>query len=168
MPSDYAVKGVFITIAIFDNRIEFTNPGSLPFGLTLKQALNGSSKIRNRVIGKVFRELKLIEQWGSGLRRIIDACRQRGLKSPDFEELNNQFRVTLYSTPVTERILLPWQDQIIDYLQTHGKITTKEAASLLQVTSRTARERLKSLVELGLIKKVGTSAKDPYSLHILI
>lgn len=60
--SDYSVKGVYITIAIFDDRIEFTNPGGLPFGLTLEQALSGSSKVRNRVIGKVFRELKLIEQ----------------------------------------------------------------------------------------------------------
>lgn len=85
--TDYAIKGSSILIAIFQDRIEFTNPGALPFGLSLEHALAGSSRLRNRVIGKVFRELKLIEQWGSGLRRRIDACLQRGLKLPKFEEL---------------------------------------------------------------------------------
>ncbi len=69
--TDYAISGMNIKVAIFDNRLEITNPGFLPFGLTLEAALSGVSKLRNRVIGRVFRELKLIEQWGTGLNRMI-------------------------------------------------------------------------------------------------
>ncbi len=76
--ADYAIKGIAISIAIFDSRIEITNPGGLPFGLTLELALGGASRLRNRVLGRVFRELKLIEQWGSGLQRIIYACQEWG------------------------------------------------------------------------------------------
>ncbi|MEJ7667890.1 MAG: ATP-binding protein [Casimicrobiaceae bacterium] len=36
------------------------------------------SKLRNRVIGRVFHELGLIEQWGSGVQRMTAACRTRG------------------------------------------------------------------------------------------
>lgn len=75
--------------------------------------------------------------------------------------------MTLYSTPIQERALLHWQEQVIDYLQTNRKISTKEATLLWNVTSRTARDRLKLVAELGLIKKIGTSAKDPYAVYIL-
>jgi predicted HTH transcriptional regulator len=31
----------------------------------------GNSKLRNRVIGRVFKELRYIEQWGSGILNAI-------------------------------------------------------------------------------------------------
>lgn len=86
--ADYAMKGCHIQIAIFDDRIEFINPGGLPFGQTIEKALSGFSKLRNRVIGRLFRELKLIEQWGSGLQRILAVCKKTGLKTPLIEEHN--------------------------------------------------------------------------------
>ena len=82
--ADYAMAGTTITIAIFDDRLEITNPGGLPLGLTLEHALSGSSRIRNRVIAKVFHELKLIESWGTGFSKIIDACQKHGLDSPKY------------------------------------------------------------------------------------
>ncbi len=44
----------------------------------------------------MFKELKLIEQWGTGLQRILAVCAQEGLDLPLIEEHNNQFRLTLY------------------------------------------------------------------------
>ncbi|MHB2024524.1 MAG: ATP-binding protein [Mycobacteriales bacterium] len=44
------------------------SPGLLPFGLTVEDLQRGVSKLRNRVIGRVFHELGLIEQWGSGVQ----------------------------------------------------------------------------------------------------
>ncbi len=115
--TDYAMTGCHIQIAIFDDRIEFTNPGGLPFGQTIEKALAGSSRIRNRVIARVFRELHLIEQWGSGFRRIVEACRGQGLKPPLMEELNNQFRLILYSEQIEEMIVLPWTQKLLEYLE---------------------------------------------------
>ena len=110
--TDYSMRGAIISIAVFDDRIEVTNPGGLPFGMTIEQALTGSSRIRNHVIGRVFGELKLIEQWGTGIKRIQDACKQQGLQMPQFQELNNQFRATLYSTKATKPLLRPWQEKL--------------------------------------------------------
>lgn len=165
--ADYGIKGIQITIAIFDDRIEITNPGALPFGLTLENALLGASRVRNRVIAKVFRALKWIEQWGSGLRRIKKACIRMGLKEPKFEELNNQFRVTLYATKKDEMVLFPWQKDFIAHLKKKGKISTKEAAIFWNVSTRTARFRLISLIETGILLKTGTSEKDPHGGYIL-
>lgn len=165
--ADYAIKGSTIMIAIFDDRLEITNPGGLVFGQTLQRALSGSSIIRNSVIAYTFRELKLIERWGSGLQRIIDSCTQRGLEQPKFEERGTEFRVTLYNTKSHEPLLDAFQKELLTYLKKKEKITTKQAAKLWNITSRNALVRLKHLVELGLIKKVGTSAKDPRSGYIL-
>ena len=67
--TDYELRGAPIRIAIFDDRIEIENPGLIPYGLTMEDITSGTSKIRNRVITRVFRELKLMEQWGSGVLR---------------------------------------------------------------------------------------------------
>jgi len=166
--TDYSMRGATIMIAVFDDRIEVSNPGGLPYGMTLNQALNGSSRIRNHVIAKVFNALKIIEQWGTGIKRIQDACSEQGLQMPRFEELNNQFKVTLYSTKAKPLVAAPWQQKLIDYLKIHGKISTKEAAQAWNIGQRTAREKLKTMAELGLIKKIGTSPKDPHAVYILV
>ncbi len=165
--ADYAMKGSSIMIAIFDYYIEITNPGSLPPGLTMESALSGSSRVRNRVIARVFRELKLIEQWGSGLRKIIESCVARGLKEPKFEELGNQFRVTLYATIAHKVKLEEWQKEFIAYLKEKVEISTKEAAEFWGIATRNARLKLKELVEKGIIKKIGTGPKDPRGRYIL-
>jgi ATP-dependent DNA helicase RecG len=165
--TDYAMTGCHIQIAIFDNRIEFTNPGGLPFGQTIEKALAGSSRIRNRVIAHVFRELHLIEQWGSGLRRIVEACRSQGLKPPFLEELNNQFRLILYSEQVEEVVLPPWAKRLLEYLEKENAISAKTAMKLWKVSSRTSRNRLKQLQDQGVIVRVGTSESDPNAVYVV-
>ncbi len=164
--ADYAMKGSHIQIAIFDDRIEFSNPGGLPFGQTIEKALSGASRLRNRVIGRVFRELKLIEQWGSGLQRILATCKRQGLKTPVIEELNNHFRLTLYSTQVEEVELEPWGKLLMKRLKEEGALKTKDAARVWKVSTRTARLRLKTLVDEGFIFRLGTSDTDPTVSYI--
>ena len=164
--ADYAMTGCHIQIAIFDDHIEFTNPGGLPFGQTIEKALGGSSRIRNRVIARVFRELHLIEQWGSGFRRIVDACRSQGLKPPLMEELNNQFRLVLYSEQVKEMIMLPWAHKLLEHLKRENSISAKMAMKLWEVSSRTARNRLKQLQEQGIVVRIGTAESDPSASYI--
>lgn len=53
--ADYAQRSTPIRISIFDDRLGIENPGLLPFGLTVADLEQGSSKLRNRVIGRVFR-----------------------------------------------------------------------------------------------------------------
>ncbi len=166
--TDYAMKGAPIRIAIFSDRLEITNPGRLMYGLTLPKAVGGVSKIRNRVIGRVFRELKFVEQWGTGIRRRVEACTKRGLQPPHFEELSSAFRVTFYAGQVAQPHLTELQKKFLAHLKKQGTITTKEAALFWNVTPRTARKRLVELIELGMIAKKGTSIHDPQSVYVLV
>lgn len=59
----------------------------------------GVSKIRNPVIARVFRELKLIEQWGSGIPRIFRETAAGGFPEPYFVELGLRLR---FDFPLTK------------------------------------------------------------------
>ncbi len=80
----------------FDDRIEIENPGVLIPGMSFADLPRGISRLRNRVISRVlFRELGLIEQWGSGTPVILEEAANQHLPLPLFEELGLRFRVTL-------------------------------------------------------------------------
>ncbi len=166
--SDYSFQGSHIQVAIFSDRIEITNPGALPYGLSLNKALNGISQLRNRTIGHVFRELGLIEQWGSGLKRIIDSCEESGLQLPKFEELDHYFRVTLYKEKQPLNVKINWQQKLIAHLQENKEISTIEASRIWKVSSRSTTDRLKKMVQLGIIAEISTSPFDPKKKFILI
>ncbi|WP_051555274.1 ATP-binding protein [Legionella fairfieldensis] len=93
--ADYSQLGTPIRIAIFDDRIEIENPGLLRFGLTIPDIKQGISKLRNRIIGRIFHAIGLIERWGSGIQRIISSCQEGGFPEPKFEEIATHFRVTM-------------------------------------------------------------------------
>ena len=78
---DYAILGSDIKLAIYDDMLEITSPGPLPDALSLEELGTGRSEIRNRVLAPIFKELKLIEAWGSGIRKIRDEL-------IDYPELN--------------------------------------------------------------------------------
>lgn len=165
--ADYALGGAGIRVAIFDDRIAITNPGLLPFGMTLEAALSGVSRLRNRVIGRTFRELKLIEQWGSGIGRMLAVCAEAGLLPPRFEEIGTNFRVTLFGGRLKAPALPEWHAQLRQHLAREERISTQEAARLWKTSDRTARTRLRQLVDAGVLAEVGTGPKDPRRTYIL-
>lgn len=65
-------------------------------GLTIEDMLQGVSKIRNHVIARVFRELDLIEQWGSGVRRMFREAEELGLPEPEIIEVGMRVRFIIY------------------------------------------------------------------------
>jgi ATP-dependent DNA helicase RecG len=164
--TDYAIKGSSIIVAIFDDRIEITNPGGMPYGLSLDDAIAGSSRARNRVITRTFHLLDLVEQWGSGLQKIIHSCLQHGLKSPIFAEIGSQFRVTIYSAKIQNTKTEKWQIVFFERLDSTGGLSASDAATLWDIDIRSARRRLKKLIDIGLVTKIGTSKNDPYGKYI--
>ena len=94
---DYGKDTSFITMNIFDDRVEITSPGALPGMLDVEQIKTGRSEIRNRVVARILKEMGFIEQWGTGINRIISDSRALGVKEPRFEEIGQSFRVTIYA-----------------------------------------------------------------------
>ncbi|MBS3952432.1 MAG: putative DNA binding domain-containing protein [Methylomicrobium sp.] len=100
--ADYSHRGTPIRIAFFDDRIEVESPGFLLPGLTVEDMKRGASQIRNPVIARVFRELELIEQWGSGIPGIFREAKANHLPEPLIEELALRIRVIVgLAAPLT-------------------------------------------------------------------
>ncbi|MFQ5505877.1 MAG: ATP-binding protein [Planctomycetota bacterium] len=159
--TDYAQRGAPLRLSIFDDRLEVENPGLLPFGLTVEDLPHGVSKLRNRVIGRVFHALGLIEQWGSGIQRMSAACREAGLAAPVFEELATRFRVTIATTPVGRPLLDDTDQTILACLADGQGWLTSEIAAEIDLSTRATRTRLARLVGRGLVREIGTGPQDP-------
>lgn len=164
--ADYSQRGAPTRVMVYDDRVEVESPGLLAFGLTVDDIRNGMSKLRNRVIGRVFKELGLIEQWGSGIRRMIDTCHEHGLEAPEFEEIGTHFRVTFKLRGVARPAVDSIDSRIMTAIGTSNGLTTKQIAEIASLSTRSARTRLKTLVAKGFIVEVGSGPNDPRRVYL--
>jgi predicted HTH transcriptional regulator len=165
--ADYSQRGAPIRVSIFSDRLEIANPGLLPFGLTVEDIKKGASKLRNRVIGRVFKELELIEQWGSGIHRMTTACRDAGMPDPIFEEIATQFRVTMKRANGKSPVLDATGQAVLDLLKNRQGLSTRDIAAHVKRSSRATRMQLQKLIDYGLIVEVGKSRNDPHRGYYL-
>lgn len=119
----------------------------MPPGMSIDQFKAGVSRIRNPVIARVFGELDLIEEWGSGYKRIREACQKDGYPEPIWEEYGTVMRVTFY--PHSELAT-----QISQPAPSRHQVGTKLAPSQNQVIEReldfdAAAKKLSSFCEQG-------------------
>ena len=166
--ADYAQQGAPIRLALFDDRIEVENPGLLPFGLTLEDLPRGVSKLRNRVIGRVVHELGLVEQWGSGVQRMLAACQDSGLPAPRWEEVGFRVRVTLSTERAGPAALDELDARVLHLLADGRGRRTSEIAAAIGRSTRATRTRLAGLVAHGLVREVGKGPRDPGRRYIKV
>ena len=84
---DYAMGGGSVGVAIYDDRVEITSAGALPFGLTPEQLFAPhESRPWNPLIARTFYRRGIIEAWGSGTLKMVDMARQAGLPVPEIED----------------------------------------------------------------------------------
>ena len=72
---DHKADTADIQIKIFEDSLQVWSPGLLPYNMSVEEVLDPghSSKPRNKLIAQVFYDLGLIERYGSGIERILDA-----------------------------------------------------------------------------------------------
>lgn len=71
------------SIAIYDDRVEIGNPGVFPPQITTENIkLPHDSYPYNLKIAETLFRSMILENWGSGAKRIIDACKEQGVEEP--------------------------------------------------------------------------------------
>ena len=101
---DYTDSGN-IQIRIFDDMLQIWSPGLLPPEINIKNILTENRSIpRNKTIAQIFYSINLIENWGTGFNRIVDACLQKGLDKPLFEEKKGAFVITFFRNKTNEGV----------------------------------------------------------------
>ena len=92
-----------VTVALYDDRLEVTSPGGLPRGMTLAKMLGGYSECRNQALAAAFAYMNLIENWGSGMKRVVGELKAAGLRGPERVEWPNALRVNVFRKTVDGR-----------------------------------------------------------------
>lgn len=157
---DYMITGTFSQVVVFTDRVEISNPGTLPPGITIDN-LKESQFSRNEVIANLMRGLDYMEEFGRGIDLIYARMAEYKLVKPLFKNRSNTFKVTLLG-PRFEK-LNERQVKIWDYLQEYSQINISTATKLFPKISRaTINNDLKGLVLIGLIVSKGASNSTYY------
>lgn len=173
---DYSFRASTL-ISIYDDRIEFVSVGGLISGLELDDLLVGVSVCRNPHLANIFYRLQLIEAYGTGMKKILEAYADSAVQ-PQIQATSNAFKITLpnlnYVNNKPEVIgvvresgssyLSSREEKILNYLNEHQKITRKKAQELLETSQSTAGRVLKVMVDNGLIVQYGGSRSIWYEL----
>lgn len=152
-------------IKIYDDKIEFYNPGGLYGDLTEQELLkfNYQPQARNKLIAKAFKEIGKVERYGSGVKRIFTICKNYGIIPPQINVKRNSFEVVLFKQKLNEGINEPLneplnerQKQVIELLQMNNTITIMELASNVIAGRETIKRDLKKLKDLKIIERIGS------------
>jgi len=76
--NDY-INGAYPVFEIYDDRIEIVSSGGLPIGLSRKEFFAGRSLPRNKELMRVFSDMDMCEQLGSGMKKILKSYLVKGI-----------------------------------------------------------------------------------------
>ena len=172
---DYAVGGGAVSIAIFDDRLEVTSVGPLPFGQTVEDLLRPHpSRPWNPLIAQVFYRRGLIEQWGRGTIKMVQLAEEAGLATPEFEvtrhDVTVRFRPAWYEAPSRVTVdLAPVQREILEVLSVTGSATLSEIRVRLgsRYPERTIQNNLQALRQMNQVDLRGRSRGARWFLKTL-
>lgn len=159
-----------IQISLFKNRIEITNPGSLPQGLP-KELFGTISVQRNPITYRILRDLGYVEGLGTGIPRMKNDMRKIRLDDPQFIFTESFFRIILYNQKGAKKAIETINDlnerqkKAIEYLKSHKSIKSKTYKEINNVSHATAVHELNEMIDFSYVKKIGSFRGAYYILN---
>lgn len=156
-------------ISIYEDRIEFVSVGGIVSGIDLEDIMMGISVCRNQNLANVFYRLQLIEAYGTGIRKILNAYHDVKQK-PEIQHTQNAFKIILPNRNQSlERkeeyeVLSKTEQQIIELMKQNGKLSRKEIETKLELSTSTVLRLLKKLTEKNLVVQNREGRKVNYHL----
>lgn len=162
---DYYDKGAKITVELFKDRVEISNPGGLTSAISLAE-FGTKSHSRNPLVFGLFVRIHMVEQVGSGIGRMRDLMKKAKLPEPQFKT-EGMFTVILHRTvpkDVEEVNLSTTARKIIDLIKQRPDITTKVMADSLGISDKTVGYHLAKLQESEFIYREGSKKTGVWKL----
>lgn len=155
-------------ISLYTDRIEFTSIGGLVSGVTLKDVMMGISVCRNVKLANVFYRLELIEAYGTGILKIMEAYAGTG-KEPEIETSDNAFKIILPNLNAPEPDAAPpknsvEEDAVIALAKEQGIFTRKDVEKALGISQTTCGRLLRQMIGTGQIVQEGKGRNTHYRL----
>jgi len=163
---DYSnfVRGSYVQIRLFADRLEVQSPGGL-YGNVTEETLDSEQSTRNRVLMRLLEDVRIVENRGSGIGAMIRALRDANMEPPKFRDMRSSFWVTFRSHSLMNPDTVEWLNQFasqplndrqrvaLAYLRINKLITNPVYRQLNHVDPLTATRELQELAKTGLIEQ---------------
>lgn len=151
---------------IFSDRLVISSNGGIQDNTTKEEFLEGFSLPKNKELMKVFNDLDLVEQMGTGIIRILQSYNKDSFEFfPNFIRVTFPFNENKFKANMKEiknNSLTEIQNNIIGLMLDSPTITQETLARLLDVNIRTIQRNIKTLIDVGLIERTGSTKKGEW------
>jgi len=180
---DYEDAARPIYVKVFFDRVQILSPGDLLPPLSVNKLLKGRYEpcSRNPTLAQYLGHLRLMEQRGSGIRRMREAMLNHGLEAPEYDLADGYFRVTLRGPeddlerltapdttggipPAVEEQLTERQRDILRRLAEGDRITSARCMELYGITRQAVNADFVKMIDYGLIQRLGAGRSTHYVL----
>jgi ATP-dependent DNA helicase RecG len=158
----YSIPGP-IKAALYDDRLEIFSPGAFPGLISIENLGDGTTFLRNIVVARIARKMRLMEKLGTGIRLIFDSCRLAGLRKPEFNESGDFVKLTFYFERVPRRAEIT-TDTIVEMVQKSGTVRPSDISREYAASRNTVSRRLNALVREKVLIRYGKGAGVFYEL----
>lgn len=180
---EYALDGSFITVTMYNDRIEIKSPGRLPTIVTIEN-IRDTRFSRNPRIARVLTEMGWVRELNEGVKRIFSEMEDFFLEEPIYSEPGEYVQLTLKNN-IVMRILRQagavrknigvskWEQldnlekTILAFMGSRKEVKRVELEQLTGKTGKTITRHLNKLISLDIIKRNG-SVNDPYQTYEII
>ena len=145
---------------IFPDRIEITSSGGLPEGLNQYEFFEGYSVPRNKELMRVFKDLGMVEQLGSGVPRILESY---GKECFFFSDHFLRMSFPISGGQVggqaggqaggQEEILTDRQKEVLELIKADPGISRKQLSEKLGINQSAVQKHIDALKKKGLIHR---------------
>ncbi len=153
-------------VKVYNDKIEFYNPGRLPDDITVEDLLNNTynSNPRNKLIADLFKDLGHIEKYGSGIKRVINLFKKENLPIPEFENISGGFMVTVFAKSNKDTLNDTLNNRhkiLLKMIKDNKYVKQEEMAEKCTISIETIKRDIKKMQKNKLIQRIG-SKKSGY------
>ena len=157
---------------IFNDHIAISSTGGLPLNVSKEDFLKGFSAPTHPELMRVFKDLELVEQLGTGITRILKSYSKDVYEfSDNFIRVNFKFKnpETLGKLPKSVDnaniySLTETQNRILKLIKSNKRITQAQISNILEVNVTTVARNLKTLKDKNIIRRNGSNKNGQWEL----
>jgi len=159
---DYHFSGANVSVEVYRDRVEISDPGELPPGMK-PEDMGKKSVRRNKLVADLFHRIGEVEKVGSGILRMEQALSDAGVNPFHFE-------FTGFCTIIFERVTemvekeagipsvktsVKTSVKILEMMKKDPEVSARQISEVLGITIRAVEMQTSKLQEKGKIKRVG-------------
>lgn len=147
---DYSNPRASVSLAIYSDRVEIVNPGRFPTQLTPENIKRQhDSYPYNIKIAQVLYQTTYLENWGSGVMRMMDLCKAQHMANPDYQLGENTVTIIFHrrndSQSDSQKSLNERQKKIVMLMRNDQHISVGSIAVKLSLSAPTVYREIKKI-----------------------